>query len=203
MRQLFVTVSLICCLSLPAAADSPATSTPFASAYLDLPLVAQAAETQVLSAEMLDWLQREAVPLDQKLALVNALGWNFAGQSNHLLYGQALEQKYARPLLDGSHLTGEEQLILGYLSLMDNYFASREPLPLIRRGARRLWQQQSAQWVLAIAEAQDYISRPQAWCQIWLQAEQIRQSRGLQADLRPQGVREIMDYLQLYQAYCP
>lgn len=72
----------------------------------------------------------------------------------------------------------------------------REPLGSRGRPA------QAAQLVLAIAEAQDYIGQAKIWCQVWVLTEQALSPR-LQQDLRPAAVREITDYLELYQPYCP
>lgn len=201
--KLGLTLSL--CLGLtatPARADSPATSTPFYQAYLELAPIQAAAESQTLSPDLLAWLLDESRPLDQQLALVNALGWRFEGQQNHRVYTAALQHKYQREPADGGHLRPQEQLLLGYLMLMDDYFNPRAALPLIRRGARRLWQSQAAQLVLAIAEAQDYINKAEVWCQVWVLTEQGLSPR-LQQDLRPAAVREITDYLQVYRPYCP
>lgn len=198
-------LTLALCLGLaaaPARADSPATSTPFYQAYLELDPIQQAAETQQLSPELLAWLLDEQRPLDQQLALVNALGWRFEGQQNHRVYAAALQQKYQRDPADGGHLRPQEQLLLGYLMLMDDYFNPRTALPLIRRGARRLWQSQAAQMILAIAEAQDYINKAEVWCQVWVLTKQGLNPR-LQKDLRPAAVAEITDYLKVYRPYCP
>ncbi|MBF2051893.1 MAG: hypothetical protein IGS03_00335 [Candidatus Sericytochromatia bacterium] len=201
--SLALAIGLSCWLPiLPVQADSPATSTPFYQAYLELAPIQQAAETQLLSPDLLTWLLDEGRPLDQQLALVNALGWRFESQQNHTLYAAALQQKYRRPPADGGHLRPQEQLLLGYLMLMDDYFTPRAALPLIRRGARRLWQSQAAQLVLAIAEAQDYIDKGEVWCQVWVLTERGLNPR-LNADLREAARREITDYLQLYRPYCP
>lgn len=195
---------LLLSLSLPARADSPVTSTVFSEAYLDLPLVQEATQSHVLSAAMTEFLSNPLNPIDHKLALVNALGWNINGQKNHLRWLAHLRQRYQQPeaSIEELPLTGEEKLILGYLMVLDDYFQPRNGLIWIRRGARQLWQSQIAQMILAIAEAQEYINRPKIWCQIWLQFQQTLNNPDLQMDLRPAAQTIIKNYLELYRPEC-
>lgn len=63
-------------------ADSPLTSTDFYRAYLDVPIVKKAADKPgKLTEEMMDFLYNDNNPLDQRIALINAVGWNFDGLS--------------------------------------------------------------------------------------------------------------------------
>ena len=58
-------------------ADSPLTSTDFYLAYLDVPIVKAAADhPNVLTEEMMAFLHDDANPLDVRMALINAVGWN-------------------------------------------------------------------------------------------------------------------------------
>ena len=75
-------------------ADSPATSTPFSEAYLDIPLVKMAQEQGVLNQEMCRFLTDLNISIDQKAALVNALGWKFEGEKNAEIFTQYLMKKY-------------------------------------------------------------------------------------------------------------
>jgi len=204
MKQIFLASLAFLGLCLPALADSPATSTTFSEAYQDLPLIVEAQGSHVLTPAMAAFLSDAAQPLDQRLALVNALGWKFEGQNNAVLWLKHLQalknQPGARP--EQLALSAEEQLFLGYLMVLDDYFHPRPGVQWVRRGARQLWQSQSAQLVLAIVEAQDYINRAKLWCQIWLQTERALNNPRLNADLRPQARNVIVEYLQLYQPYC-
>ncbi len=191
-------------LHLPSLADSPLTSTPFSEAYLDQPLIAEAKATQTLSPAMAAYLTDRSIPIDQRLALVNALGWNFDGQNNHLLFAAHLAelhgQKGASPA--ALPLTGEDLLLLGYLTAMDDYFHPELGLPMLRRGARQLWQSQSAQLVLAVTEAQAYLPRAKVWCQVWLMTQQALNKPEAKPDMRPAGRQILLDYMQIYADEC-
>ncbi|MBT9546206.1 MAG: hypothetical protein IV090_12515 [Candidatus Sericytochromatia bacterium] len=204
MKKIFLASLAFLGLCLPVLADSPVTSTTFSEAYQDLPLIVEAQTGHQLTPAMAAFLSDNTQPLDQRLALVNALGWKFEGQNNAALWLKHLQiqkqQAGARP--EQLALSAEEQLFLGYLMVLDNYFEPRPGVQWVRRGARQLWQSQSAQLVLAIVEAQDYINRSKLWCQIWLQTERALTDTRLKADLRPQARKLIVEYLELYQPYC-
>lgn len=191
-------------LHLPSLADSPLTSTPFSEAYLDQPLIAEAKQTQTLSPEMAAFLTDRSIPIDQRLALVNALGWNFDGQNNHKLFAAHLADLHDKTGASPAALplTGEELLLLGYMTAMDDYFHPELGLPMVRRGARQLWQSQSAQLVLAVTEAQDYIPRAKVWCQVWLMTQQALNKPDAKADMRPEGRKLLLDYMQIYADEC-
>ena len=204
MRIILLSALCVLSLALPVRADSPLTSTPFSESYTDLQTVQKATVTHELSPDLIAFLARAEVPLDQKLALVNALGWNVEGQKNHQRWLGYLRQHYGQ--LDATAeqlpLKAEEQLLLGYLMVMDDYFQPRPGLFWLRRGALQLRTSQAAQMVLALAEAQDYINRAQFWCQVWLQVDRTLKNPDLNSDLRPTALALILDYLSLYQSEC-
>lgn len=77
-RILFSIVTLL--FTVKGYADSPLTSTLFYTAYLDVPIVKVAAEKPgKLTEEMMQYLHNEANPLDRKLALINAIGYDKKG----------------------------------------------------------------------------------------------------------------------------
>jgi hypothetical protein len=205
MRLSLLSALCLLGLALPVRADSPLTSTPFSQSYTDLPAVQQATLSHELSSELITFLSQAETPLDQKLAVVNALGWNLNGQHNHQRWLGYLRQHYQHPSATPEQLpmTAEEQLLLGYLMAMDNYFEPRPGLLWLRRGARQLWQSQAAQWILALTEAQDYINRPDIWCQAWLPIRQTLKNPDLKQDLRPSAQKIIVDYMRAYQDACP
>lgn len=68
-------------------ADSPLTSTEFYKAYLDVPIVKAAADNpKKLSEEAKTYLFDEGNPLDVKIALINAVGWDVDGLTTYLDY---------------------------------------------------------------------------------------------------------------------
>ena len=185
----------------PKPQDSPVTSTPFHQAYLDVPQVAGAARSTRLDAGMIKFLLNKKTPVDQKAALVNALGWDQEGTPNFDAFSAALRAKRKIDVLGpDSRMTAHDQLVLGYLLLLEDYFHPDRALPYLERAANRLPQSQTAQVLLAICRAQ--ISFDSSWCEVWRHFERVEQRSDLQADLRPEGLAIIREYLVLYQPEC-
>ena len=80
MKKLFLLFALLVSAVQLSFADSALTSTEFYKAYLDVPIVKAAADQpNHLSEAAKAYLFDEANPLDVKLALINAVGWEFEG----------------------------------------------------------------------------------------------------------------------------
>jgi hypothetical protein len=61
-------------------ADSPLTSTDFYKAYMDVPIVQEALNSKgKMSNEMMEYIVIDTNPLEIKLAIINAIGWEHKG----------------------------------------------------------------------------------------------------------------------------
>ena len=80
MKKLFILILLI---SQYTFADSPLTSTDFYKAYIDVPLVQDALKCKgKITNEMIEYIYNDTNPLEVKLAIINAIGWNVKGLKN-------------------------------------------------------------------------------------------------------------------------
>lgn len=91
MKYTLVRIHLILSMIVMAAqigfADSPLTSTEFYKAYLDVPIVKAAAENpKRLTDAAKEYLHDESNPLDVKIALINAVGWDVDGLPTYTDY---------------------------------------------------------------------------------------------------------------------
>ena len=77
-------------------ADSPITSTPFSDAYMDINMVARAKDSGVLDTVTAYFLSSYEKPLDQKMAVVNALSWDINGKHNAVLFKEFLAKKFLK-----------------------------------------------------------------------------------------------------------
>lgn len=99
MKTLFA-LFLTIVMSLQLKADSPLTSTYFAPAYKDVKAIARILEMQskneaavyVIDSDCIAFLDAKKNPLDQKIALINAMG--FGNTSNTLMYKNHIAAKY-------------------------------------------------------------------------------------------------------------
>jgi len=194
------TVAATLCLSQPARADSPITSTPFHQAYGDIEMVDQAARTGQLDLGMAEWLSSDQVPLDQKAALVNALSWDVNGKANAQRYRSYLTLKYGGDVIDPQVLTAAELMVLGYLTVMDNYFEPERGIAYLNAAQEREPQSYTVAIVRGLILAQMQFG--QDWCALWGSVADVELNRSLQRDLRPQARQIIFDYMHLYRKYC-
>ena len=82
MKKLILIFSFLTLSIVPGFADSPLTSTDFYRAYLDVPIVKKAADNpNKLTKEIMEYLYNDKNPLVIRIALINAVGWNFDGLS--------------------------------------------------------------------------------------------------------------------------
>ena len=71
-----IIITLCLLFSISCFADSPITSTNFYNAYLDQPIVEKAAKAKTLDEEILKFLSSKNNTIDQKAAVINAIGWD-------------------------------------------------------------------------------------------------------------------------------
>lgn len=203
MIRLLWFVTIVCCFPQMSQkpADSPVTSTPFYKAYLDVELVAEAAQTHELSPRMLTFLLRRRHDLDQKLALLNALGWEENAMDNRVKLEQAIMEKRKISVLSGdSKMRAHDQLLIGYMMLLENYGAPQLAVAWIEKGVARLSNRLSAHTILALCKAQ--ISFGHSWCEVWKHYETVMSHTEYKHDLRAEAGSIIFDYLVLYRDSC-
>lgn len=185
-------------------ADSPLTSTPFADAYQKVGIVKAALKAKgVLTAKLMKFLSTPGKPLDQKMAVINQVGWSLEGKDNSRLYRHYLEKKYGRTLAtpaDWDKLTADELLSLAYLQALDNYFDVKEAAQMARAAAKRLPQSYTAQIVTALILAQEAFDTN--WCDVYKIPDAVRQNTSLTQDMRPEAIKIIFDYMDIYLGEC-
>jgi hypothetical protein len=183
-----------------ASADSPLTSTPFHEAYHDVELVARAAETRALDADMAAFLSDPEQAIGAKVALVNALGWDLEGTANAPAYLDLLGKPETTTAID---LAPHDALCVGYMLALDDYFHPDRALRYVERAAKLMPHSYSAAMVRALVRAQ--VAFEDDWCQVWREVEDVaaRSERGeLELDLRPEADFIIFDYMHDYAEYC-
>jgi hypothetical protein len=106
-------------------ADSPLTSIEFFRAYEDVAIVKMAvnAEGQI-TQPILEYLDNEKNLVDIKMAVINALGWEFDGLQNaQLYYDHANRDNTFESIEDFTqNARPDQRLCYAYLLAMDNYF---------------------------------------------------------------------------------
>ena len=177
-------------------ADSPITSTPIHEAYQDIGIVAKAsAEKAVFDADMLAFLADAAKPIDQKIALCSALGWQMKGKSKR--FSDHLSK---RSNWSPKQMSGDEMLVLSYLMALDDYNNMDLPLALASKALARNKQSYTYRMIHALILAQKQFDSN--WCKVFTTVASVERQKGLRQDLRNQAINIIFDYINLYQESC-
>lgn len=185
-------------------ADSPITSTDFFQAYMDVPMVAKAVQSDgILTKEMAAFLSSDKVPVDHKAAVINGLSWDIDGKQNASLYFDFLVQKYYGSKIDSFTLepfSGDEIFCLGYLRAMDDYFNVLAALDIFDMAWAVNDTSFTISMIYAIVEAQEAMDYD--WCEVWLLVEDVLNDDILIMDMRKEAVTIIVDYMKLYEEDC-
>lgn len=200
MRKISIIAGILFLLTAAGVrADSPVTSTPFYDAYLDIEAVKNAHEANALTDETVRFLLSNA-RIDQKAAVINALGWGKG-------YSEAFQLKLAKARKKTSfsgigmnEFTAGELFCIGYMQLMDDYFNPQKALPWLEKAQQLMPRSYTVNMVAMLAKAQ--AAMDQDFCQVWKLAEALQTKRRLKKDLRKDAITIVFDYLVLYKEYC-
>jgi hypothetical protein len=111
-------------------ADSPLTSTDFYKAYMDVPMVQKASLSKgKITNDMMEYIDDDANPLEIKLAIINAIGWEHKGIMISKMYFMfVMNKKKYKSDFGGDfsafkwNATRDELICYSYMKAMDNYF---------------------------------------------------------------------------------
>lgn len=193
-------------------ADSPITATNFYEAYLDVPIVKNASQNKdVLTTEQMEYLFNENNPLDIKMALINAIGWekirldtyekflnfvqdklNQKDNENAAIPGLGREELYERV---GSDLL----VIMAYLKAMTDYNDMTLPMELIEKALQKDYRNcQSFMIPVALIKAEEAVWNNEA--ETYPVVEKYLLLAPIH-DVRRDAINIIMQYICLYKEY--
>ena len=200
MKRLLTTITLLlACFA--GWADSPLTSTHFAEAYSDHPMVQMASEDMQgdIPTTLLNFLANKNEPVDVRLAVINKLGWNFDGTSMGAQIGEYLmgryrvknEAKLAKKLDAGT------LAVYAYAKAMSNYFdvtaASELGHKALKKNKKKSF---SVAMASALIDAQAYMDSD--WSMVYKVVAEVLHDGSLHLDMRQEAIDKIMEYINLY-----
>jgi hypothetical protein len=183
-------------------ADSPLTSTEFYKAYLDIPLIQKTGNSKgVLTDEVFEYLISKN-SLDKKVALINALKWDFDGKNNSVLYIKKLLVLHKNYTLTNFYqkATPEELLCYGYLKAMDDYFDVKKASVFTSRAQKLNPGSYTIAVINHLITAQ--MTGINSWCERYSGFDTIKQNKLLKLDFRTKASDIIDEYLKNYKDYC-
>lgn len=178
-------------------ADSPLTSTDFNRAYTDIEIVAHAAESGIMDADIAAYLQEESNPIDIKAAVINALSWGPDNKDNAQLYSIAVFNKTLEEL-SVEKLNGDQQFCIGYLLAMDNYFDITQAHEYLALARANMPESFTVAMIYGLTESMKLFTG--SWNN---NIKPVLEDSGLVMDMRPEAVNIITDYMILYADATP
>lgn len=192
-------------------ADSPLTSTDFYRAYLDEPIVKKAADNpKQLTDEEMAYLFDDSNPLDIRLALINAIGFDPEKRLMTIMDYQSYitsnidRKKYNLPedkiiTMDDivSRVSPDQMAILTYMAALANHFNMMFAYNYAEQSMQNPVSKQSFMFPMAIVWAQLKFDMGE-WDAIYPTMEYLFLNTE-EKDMRPEAVEIIMDYINLYK----
>lgn len=155
-------------------------------------------------------LQSDEYPLDVKMAIINAMGWTFGGQSNAASYMDFYMADHDKAVVDSDYMSGEELIMLAYLVSMDDYF-SMSPIEegaegvlgmtgveLAHEAADRVPDDFTVRMMSALILAQEAMDYD--WGYVFEICDFVMKE-ALVRNMRDGAIDIIMEYIGLYQGY--
>ena len=200
MKRILTAITLLLAF-IASWADSPLTSTHFADAYSDHPMVQMASEDMQgdIPTTLLNFLANKNEPVDVRLAVINKLGWNFDGTSMGAQIGEYLmgryrvknEAKLAKKLDAGT------LAVYAYAKAMSNYFdvtaASELGHKALKKNKKKSF---SVAMASALIDAQAYMDSD--WSMVYKVVAEVLHDGSLHLDMRQEAIDKIMEYINLY-----
>lgn len=194
-------------------ADSPLTSTAFYTAYNEIVAVNKASEGK-FDKDVLAFLDGPN-PIDQKIAVVNALSWgkpeNVTVYVNHLKSKYKLDQSFfdsvmvyrgeEPPMWPGMEkMNTDEMLCLGYMNAMADYFNPLNGHFLIFHSFIKEKTRTHAM-VLGLVISQ--YSMDYDWCMVYQVMAAVREDENITIEnFREEATEIIFDYINSYESSC-
>ena len=201
MKRLLTAIALM--LAFTAGwADSPLTSTHFAEAYSDHPMVQMADEMMQhdMPTTLLNFLANKNEPVDVRLAVINKIGWNFDGTTVGAQLGEYLMGRYKAKnekklvkKLDAGTLA-----VYAYAKAMSNYFDVKAASELGHQAVKKNKNKSfSVAMASALIDAQVYLDSD--WGMVHKVVADVLHDGSLHLDMRQEAIDNIMEYINLYQ----
>lgn len=178
-------------------ADSPLTSTPISDAYSDLDIVVSAKSKSKMTKKFAKFLHSGKNDIDEKAAVINAIGWSLEGEKNAELYAKYIFAKNTDEL-DLSELEADDLFCLGYLQALDDYFNPEKSLPYLEEAVKKNNTSLTVSLIYTLAKAQSIMDDGD-WCKIWDMTYRVLNDKSLWRDLREAAIKIIKDYMILYK----
>ena len=190
-------------------ADSPITESYFYKAYLDVPMVQDALNSKgIISNEMMEYIDNDANPLDIKLAIINAIGWDNKGMKiGKMFYTFVMSKKKYTYELSGEYTTfkwyatRDELICYSYMRALDNYFDVVEAFDVAGVALRKSPDSFAVNMIYNLIKAQG-LSSYDEYCYASKIFNSMKNNSTLKMDMRKESMIYIFEYMTTIGENC-
>lgn len=184
-------------------ADCPLTSTDFYKAYMDVPMVQEASISKgKITTEMMDYIDNDTNPLEIKLAIINAIGWNVKGLTNSKkFFAYVINKKKYKTEFGGDFMafkwyaTRDELICFSYLKAMDNYFDVVDASEIASEAIRKYPDSFAVTMIYNLIKAQG-LSMLGETCYASKLFQILKNNSNLKMDMKKESMSYIFEYLE-------
>ena len=183
-------------------ADSPLTSTDFFKAFMDISMVQDASTSKGrITNEMMEYLDNEANPLDVKLAIINAIGWDHKGVMNSKMYFMhVMNKKKYKSDFGGDFMafkwnaTRDELICFSYLQGLDNYFDVVDAFEIAEEALRKSPNSFAVNIIYNLIKAQGLTTYNES-CYASKMFLTLKDNPKLKMDMRKESLSYVFEYM--------
>ena len=205
MKRLFTVMLLTLSWALTWA-DSPLTSTHFAEAYKDHPMVQEALKLSNdseanIPVSVLNFLADKNSPIDVRLAVINAIGWNFNGKNSGEQIYTYLAKRYKAKTDNKLYkkLDAGTLAMYAYAKAMSDYFDVTEAQDLAHQAVKKDKKKSfSVAFIASLIDAQVYFDSD--WDMVYNVVNDVLHDGSLHFDMRQDAIYRVMEYISLYKS---
>lgn len=188
-------------------ADSPLTSSDFAESYKDQSMVQMAlklsddSDTDI-PVSMLNYLADKKSPVDVRLAVINAIGWNFNGKTSGQQLYEYLSTRYKAKTVDKlvKKLDAGTLAVYAYALAMSNYFEVQEAQDLAHKAVKKNKTKSfSVAFIASLIDAQVHLDGD--WGMVYKVVNDVLHDGSLHLDMRQEAIDSVMEYIGEYKKY--
>ncbi len=184
-------------------ADSPLTSTDFYKAYMDIPMVQEASISKgKITTEMMDYIDNDTNPLEIKLAIINAIGWEHKGMMVSKMYFMfVMNKKKYKTEFGGDFMafkwyaSRDELICFSYMKAMDNYFDVTDAFEIAAEAVRKYPDSFAVTMIYNLIKAQGLTAYDEH-CYASKLFQTLKNNSNLKMDMKKESMSYIFEYLQ-------
>ena len=208
MKKILIIIVFIAPL-LNVFADSPLTSTTFYEPYLDIQIVKEASASKGrMTNEMMEYIGSDTNPLDIKLAIINAIGWeDKVMMTSKMFFMYVMNKKKYQTVFGGEYAafkmnaTKDELICFAYMKSLDNYFDVVDAFVIAGEALRKSPNSFAVNMIYNLIKAQG-LTLYGEYCYASKLFLAIKDNPKLKKDIRKDSLNFIFEYMTLIGNKC-